>query len=574
MSKTSRRGLLIGLIVAAAAATVFVATLRGGAPEDELQRPAPALPQPTREEQVVFFYRAFTSGARTTLADQQVLLWRDFGERPLMELGRPALDYLLAEERYPAYRTSPNVLLGVLRFLPGVAGARDHERLDPFLTWWLDPAHCPPRTPGADWPLEIRRLVFDAFGAFPTPAAVPACLDELRRTRRDRDLRKVAMAVLIAVGEGAVLNELYETLPPNDEEEAPDLRTHLLQQLHAWAAPGREEAARARVLELEPVLQKGLRSERVAERLQAMGTLLRLGHADMAGRLIETFEQFAGEGHVHAAWSALLMLAQDQPHPYVRRVCFAQLAQPTHPVAFETAARLVSRWWPDAEPARSQLWAEIERRERLHPMQLLPDLVRVHRARVVDYLLREIRGADQERLEQAAAFAAGRRLREVGPALLERVREVERERRPVLYHALVTLRTPGVEALLLAEMADRGETLLRSAAATELLNLGGEAALLRLGEELEARDPVVLRALLTRSRAYPRTGVPDALVGPVFAALRRASGEDDRRVALFILRYRGTLDGVREGLIEAYRREPSRRVAREIGQVLLELAHR
>jgi hypothetical protein len=68
--------------------------------------------------------------------------------------------------------------------------------------------------------------------------------------------------------------------------------------------------------------------------------------------------------------------------------------------------------------------------------------------------------------------------------------------------------------------------------------------------------------------------VPESLVGPLLTALRVLPDEDDRRTALFILRYRGTLSGAREGLLEAYRREPSRRVATEIRQVLVELAHR
>jgi len=63
--------------------------------------------------------------------------------------------------------------------------------------------------------------------------------------------------------------------------------------------------------------------------------------------------------------------------------------------------------------------------------------------------------------------------------------------------------------------------------------------------------------------------VIQTLVSPV-----RVEGEEGRLTALYVLRCRGTLNGVRDSLIEAYRREPSRRVANELRAVLVELAHR
>lgn len=64
---------------------------------------------------------------------------------------------------------------------------------------------------------------------------------------------------------------------------------------------------------------------------------------------------------------------------------------------------------------------------------------------------------------------------------------------------------------------------------------------------------------------------------PVFNLVdefRWMQSEEGRRVALLALRLRGRFDDVREGLIEAYRFEPSRRVAQEIGAAIVELAHR
>jgi hypothetical protein len=51
-------------------------------------------------------------------------------------------------------------------------------------------------------------------------------------------------------------------------------------------------------------------------------------------------------------------------------------------------------------------------------------------------------------------------------------------------------------------------------------------------------------------------------------------GEDGRRAALLVLRLRGRLGAVRDGLLDAYRYEPSRRVAKEIAATIEELAHR
>jgi hypothetical protein len=69
-------------------------------------------------------------------------------------------------------------------------------------------------------------------------------------------------------------------------------------------------------------------------------------------------------------------------------------------------------------------------------------------------------------------------------------------------------------------------------------------------------------------------GLPDGFLDPVLRALVTLPSEDDRLAALAVLRRRGTLEGVQAALEDAYRREPSRRVAQEIAETLRELAYR
>jgi hypothetical protein len=563
------------MILVAAAVIVYVGSRRGGGRPDPILRPAPAaLPQPTAAEKAEHLYATFRSGRRTVLKGEQILLWRDFGEFPLLRMGKPALDVLLAEERLREYGAAPNILAGVLRILPGIPGAGVHPRLYPFLTHWLDPARLPKPNERANWVADVRLLVFNVFGAFPAPAAVPFCLDEMARNERVHDLRRTSLAVLLATRHTDVLQDLFDGLPPNAEEEAPDLRIELILGLYRTATPRQGAAGRALVAEMEPILRRAIESSRPAERYNAMGVLLRLGHTEMEERLIDFYETATANGDPRAAWSALLVLNRDRAHPYVRARCLEQLEHPSPTLGFEWSARLVCQWWPEEKEALETIWAEVERRENLSPMFVLPSLVRLDRDRAVAYLKRELQSGETSRVGDAVRLIVGERLKELGPALMDLVRRIPRERRPMIYRPLVTLGTPGTEALLLAEMTNRKDENLRGAAAVELLNLGQPAGLEYLAGELARGDIVVLRSLFVTAKDSGRAGVPESLVGPTLRALRILPGEDDRRTALFILRYRGTLDGSRAGLIEAYRREPSRRVANEIQEVLLELAHR
>jgi hypothetical protein len=114
--------------------------------------------------------------------------------------------------------------------------------------------------------------------------------------------------------------------------------------------------------------------------------------------------------------------------------------------------------------------------------------------------------------------------------------------------------------------------VLREAAVAELLNLGDAKGLERIAGALEAGDPQIMDILFRRTVAGG--GVPEPLLPVVLARLRAAPDEEERRTALFILRYRGTLGGVAEPMMEAYRRERSHRLAAQIRTVLEELAHR
>jgi hypothetical protein len=189
------------------------------------------------------------------------------------------------------------------------------------------------------------------------------------------------------------------------------------------------------------------------------------------------------------------------------------------------------------------------------------------------WLQEELAASDQERLAAVLRFIRGERVTELVPDLLRRVRELPPPERPPVYAALADLRVPGTEALLLAELVPSARPDLRSAAATTLLDLGGGER--RLSELIAEGDGAVLHALLLRARMAGEEGVPRGLVPAVLEAVRRMPGEDGRRAALFVLRFRGRFeDDVRQGLLDAYVHEPSRRVAADIAEAIEELAYR
>lgn len=115
-------------------------------------RSAPAVPTPTLEERIAYFYGVLKGGTTLTLrspvagaAAFDVPVWGEIGQAALVGLGEPAFDYLMSPERRADYLHAPNVLLTVLDLLARVPPS---PRLFPFLESWLDEKNCPPRRRG------------------------------------------------------------------------------------------------------------------------------------------------------------------------------------------------------------------------------------------------------------------------------------------------------------------------------------------------------------------------------------------------------------------------------------------
>lgn len=569
-----RRAVAWAALAGAVAAAVYL-LIPKEPPPSRPRRPVPPVPSPTLEEKIEYFFALVRSGETLDvqspmpgMSPLQVSVWREIGEPALLELGQPALDYLTSPERYPEYVSTPDLLVAVLQMLPG---APAFPGLFPFLDHWLDEANCPPRSVGSDWPDEFRNLVFTVLSHHPVPEAVPICVAELTRPRRGHDLRAAAAELLLRLNDADALNEVYATLPPTPDAPEPDLRGSILNRLFQMAAPTAGDRSRGQVAALEPLLQEALESPRIGEQLNAMGVLYRLGRPGME----EAIERFFGEykdTNEPAAWSALLFLVADGPNEFVRLACLRRVEHPDNLVGFGGAVRILLTHWPDEIAPRVVEW--ISRREYIDPYLALPLLLRHDRAAVVAWLKDEVKRAGLADLQRALGFISREGITELAPDLLDLVRRMDVSQRPVVYKALVQLRAPAIEALLLAELDASIPAQFKAAAAVELLNLGGEAGLARMKELIAEGDGPALDALLRAARVGGGSAVPPVLVPAVLEALQTIPGEEGRRAALLILRFRGRLDDVREGLIDAYRREPSRRVAKEILETIEELAHR
>jgi len=550
----------------------------GGAPPvAPVLRPAPAIPNPEEVECIRYFHRLAASGERVDLPSPvpgapqlEISVWREIGEAALAGLGPPAIDFLLDPARYEEYVAAPNLLLNTLHLLAGVPAARDAKRLPEFLARWLDPANCPPAVPGSDWPEEIRKEVFMTMRAHPAPWVIPFCEGELERTRRVYDLRGPAIDMMLRLGDVEPLKGVFATLPPTPETPDPDLRMELIQRLYSMAAPTADPGTRALVEALAPVVREAMEAPRPVERFNAMAVGLRLGWPGMAEALETFFEE--NREDEPAAWSALLFLAADKPDAFVREAALARVNARDEKVGFTTAVRLLMRWWPEDIVPRLLEWMRDGGPP--DPYAAAPALLRYDRAAMVDWLREEVRGDDVNRLMRALVFVAGEAVTELGPAILERARELDAPLRPPLYKTLASLGTKGTEALLMAELHPTTPEVLRGAAATELLNLGSERGAARLAELVEEGDGPVLDTVFRRARVGGAAAVPEVIVAALLRALRTVPGEDRRRLILLTLRFRGRFNDVREGLVEAYRREPSRRVAKDIERAIQELAHR
>ncbi len=561
-------------LAAFAAGAAYLLVGREPPPSPPL-RPAPAVPSPAPEEKVRYFYRLLRSGQTVTVAAPlpgaspiEIPVWREIGGTALLGLGDPALAFLTSPERYPEYAATPDVLVAVLQLL---AEGPPFPELFPFLAHWLDEDNCPKRVPGADWPDEIRNLVFVALKAHPVPEAEPFCVAEFGRPRRGHDLRAAAADILLRLGKADVLNDVWSTLPPTPDTPEPDLRASILERLFQMAGPGAGERSRAQVVSLAPLLDEALRSPRKVEQFNAMGVLHRLGRPGMRDELMRFFVEHRDTDE-RAAYSALLLLVADGPDPFVLEACLRRVERPDAAAGFAGAVRILAILWPEEIAPRLFEW--MRTRQHVDPYMVLRQMLRHDRAAVVEWLRGELRGGREADLSRALPFIAREGVTELAPDLLAKVREVEPAKRTQLYAALVEMRAPGVEALLLAELSASLPDELRSAAATEILNLGADAGLARLGDLLADGDRAVFDALLRRAWKSRGASVPAVLVPGVLAAVRGIPGEDGRRAALLVLRFRGRLDDVRDGLVEAYRHEPSRRVAKEVAETIGELAHR
>jgi hypothetical protein len=564
----------IAVAVALAAAGYLFLRDAPRAPSDSTPlRPSPAVPSPTVEGKIAYFHGLLRSGKTLDLkapltgaTPLEIPVWREIGGSALLGIGEPALAFLVSPARQPEYLAAPYLLVSVLQLL---AEAPPSPGLFPFLAHWLDEGNCPKAVPGSDWPEEIRVHAFAALRAHAVPEAAPLCIAELDRPWRAHDLRGAAIDILLQLGAADVLNKAYRTLPPTPDQPEPDLRAAVLTRLFQMAAPAAGERNRAQVAALKPLLEEALASPRTVERVDAMGILHRLGEPGMGDALERFFEENREDEVV--AWTALLFLSADDPVPYVREACLARVAKADSGIGFTTAVRLLAKWWPEEIVPQFDEWVRLGV---LDPYMVLGAMLRVDRAKTVQWLRGQMKTPDMDSLLRALSFIAGERVTELAPDLLDLVRRLGPSQRPPVYNALVALRAPGTEALLLAELSAGVQDDLRSAAAVELLNLGGDEGHARLATLVAGGDGAVLDAILRRARMLGERGVPPPVVPAVLAALRTLKGEDGRRAALLVLRFRGRFDDVREALLEAYRFEPSRRVAKEIGETIDELAHR
>ena len=572
-----RRTLSFLLVLALVGGAAWILRMRDAATGRLRElRPSLDLPSPGLEERLDRFFELYASGQQREIARRPFPVWQRIGGRALVDLGRPATDYLLAEERTRRYEQSPSILANVLALLPRMATAVGHPRLYPFLLHWLDPASYPRESDRGTWPESLRKPIFALFARDPREAAVAACRDELRREERGQDLRRIAIAVLMHTGHGADLREQFDRLPPNPDEQEPDLRLEILGLLanlaHPQSPPEQIEEARA----WTPVLTRLLESERTAERIHAAGVLLRLGDTAMVDVLKREYREGTSKGDagLALAWSALFLLARDQsdPFPLEEYLRFARTGERR----FETVTSLqrLSIDYIEEPEVQALLWNHVESSPWIHWPVFLR-LVRVDRPRTVALLRRMVEGDDSDRHFEAIRITTREMLTELGPAIAEVARKTTVDTERIYYYsALAKLGAEAGYPLMLGDFRPDNTPDLRSAALAGLFAYGHEEGLDRLAAALRDGDRLVLRTLFLRAQADPQTAVPDPLWPAVVDSVAALPGEDARLEALYVVRLAGRLAVVEEGLQRAYRTEPSRRVAREIGDVLMELAYR
>ncbi len=572
-------GLVVGVSIVA-----WAVWADGKADETPL-RAAPRVPTPTDSERVEYFFSMIVRGEQLRLYGVTIPAWTIVGLPALRDFGTDAVDYLIAKERVPLYRRSPNVLSTVLRLLPTIPEARDHARYHEFLHSWLAPNAIENRAEADTWATEFRLLVFDAYRKTPHESVVELCREELTRKRRTNDLRRLAIDLLFSVGRGDIVLKMAPDLPDGSvsrvgDEPPPDLRIHLLTRLSGMAHETQPSDTRRQAHLFEPFLRTALSSARSQDRLAAELALKRLGPAEQTERmralLISEYERHRNkEGNLATLTftTALQYLIEDGPDPYAKEQCLKLAEEPGPTLGYLTALRLLARHWLDEQEIRTLLWDAIAEHEFVQFELVAARLTDADRGRTARYLANEIRSGNAGRLQMALKIIRRLRLTEVAPDLLKLVREQSALTRPPLYAALVDLGARSVTPLLVAELAPNRPAAMHDTAATELLALGERLDV--VAEAIRSGNLPALGALRRRVLALGPHGIPDEVLPAVLDAVRTLSSEDARRELLFALRLRGRLDTkVRDGLQEAYRYEPSRLVARDIKATLVELAHR
>ncbi len=539
--------------------------------ETALRQP-PTLPQPSTQDRVLFFFDMVKRSATTEVGGKMVRDWHVIAERALRELGTPTFDHILAKDRYAEYGRSPTLVSNVFRFIGDSPAVRDHPLFPQFVQDWLDPKQHPKPRPGNNWTPGWKRELFRIIARYPRVENVALCLAELNDPAPDPDMRGFALDVLLYLGADVELSQVWQKLPRDEEDQDYPLRSRLLAYLLEFSEPGQDSKRKDTVEAMRAFLHDARGSALALERMRAEAILRRLGDPSAEPALLAEHKRLTSENE-SLAWNVLRLLNADAPHPYVKEVALTYATQPDKPFSYFWALRLLARWWLDDPQVVALAWEAVrEHADQANPLVVLHELQRVDRPAVIEHLITAVKSGDNERIHAAVRFAMKNKMTEIGPAIFDALAGATARQRPYYFRALTELRMPRVIPLLKAELKSSRPNEVRNLAVSELLTL--DAGLSEVADRLRAGDNEAFDALHRRAQAGGRDGVPDALVDALLESLDTLTGEDAKLRALFILRCRGTLEGVRDGLLNAYRKEPSRRVARAIREALIELSHR
>jgi len=569
----------IGLLAAGGGLLVaLLARPRPLAESPTVVRAALRLPDPGREESLAYLFDRMRSGEELELDDLRPALWRLVGQIGLQTAGADAAAYLFDEARDSAYRNDPALLNNVLSLLPSFPAALEHERLAPFLLRSAEAARAPEGGPPAEYAGTILRRVLEVFLVAPDPRAAPLCEEQLASPAPGADLRAEALEILVRLRRSEPLLRALPKLPPNDAEPDGRLRLMLLDRLFASADPGAGPEANAFARAFEPALRASLASALPLERLRAAAALLRLGDEPMAARLVDEHARAKGDDLV--ASTALELLARARQHPYAHdRLLEHYRDESARPPAertgwFHTSLAILAAHWPRDPEVVAALRRHLDARDTAERF-LVPQLAEIDRGDVVARLRAEIESGDPGRLRSAVDAATAASLPETGPSILAVARrERDDATRAYLFAALARFRTEGADGLFADALDPSRSDLLRAVAASCLLDFGSSEGRRLVAASLDSGDRAVLDAMVRRAVAQGVGAAPPETIPSLLRIVRRASSEAARRGALLVLRLQGDLAAVRDDLLDAYRREPSARVAEEIAATLRDLAHR